>query len=365
MDDAEIPPLVDTGKETDVTAVLSQQRQAEVRLEDVRVPITIITAADIEKAMTVNQDGQEVQEWLDLANGCICCSVKDQGVNAIESLMKRRGAFDYILLETTGLADPGNIAPIFWVDDGLGSTIYLDGIVTLIDGKNILRSLKEMTTHEESDAKDDATWETSHGDHLTTAHLQISHADVILLNKSDLLSSDEVDAVMARIRSINSLAKVQITQHSKVSELSGTILDIHAYDRVSLRDIEAKGHSHHDSNVSTITIEVPVLTKVHLGHLENWLRKVLWESELPLPPGAESTTVPFAIHRSKGLIILDSGQLMMIQGVRETFEITNLERVEDRGEDAQVVGKGKLVFIGEGLADHRWQASLSHYLSNS
>jgi G3E family GTPase len=57
--------------------------------------------------------------------------------------MEKKGAFDYILLETTGLADPGNLAPLFWVDDGLGSTIYLDGIVTLVDAKNILRSLDD------------------------------------------------------------------------------------------------------------------------------------------------------------------------------------------------------------------------------
>lgn len=63
--------------------------------------------------MTVNEGGQEVTEWMEVGNGCICCSVKDSGVMAIESLMERRGTFDYILLETTGLADPGNIAPIF------------------------------------------------------------------------------------------------------------------------------------------------------------------------------------------------------------------------------------------------------------
>src|ERR1700760_1821409 len=143
-------------------------------------------AADIEKSLTVSKDGQQVEEWLELANGCICCSVKygivqllfsisycptlllansgcrDSGVNAIESLMERRGAFDYILLETTGLADPGNIAPLFWVDEGLGSTIYLDGIVTLIDAKNILRSLDDPppdTVHH--------TMDDSHGPELT------------------------------------------------------------------------------------------------------------------------------------------------------------------------------------------------------
>ena len=60
---------------------------------------------------------------------------RDTGVNAIETLMQKKGAFDYILLETTGLADPGNLAPLFWVDKGLASTIYLDGIVTLVDAK--------------------------------------------------------------------------------------------------------------------------------------------------------------------------------------------------------------------------------------
>src|SRR5271155_3951226 len=104
---------------------------------------------------------------------------RDSGVNAIESLMEKKGAFDYILLETTGLADPGNLAPLFWVDEGLGSTIYLDGIVTLVDAKNVLKSLdepvKETIQHEEYD--------DHKGPIMTTAHLQISHADVIVINK--------------------------------------------------------------------------------------------------------------------------------------------------------------------------------------
>ena len=145
---------------------------------------------DIEKSLTVSQEGQEVQEWLELGNGCICCSIKDSGVNAIESLMNRRGAFDYILLETSGLADPGNLAPLFWVDDGLGSSIYLDGIVTLIDAKNVLLSLDEkapsnVETHT-------ADHESSDSAHETTAHLQISHADVIVINKCDTVSPQKL-----------------------------------------------------------------------------------------------------------------------------------------------------------------------------
>jgi G3E family GTPase len=163
-------------------------------------------------------------------------------VAAIESLMEKKGKFDYILLETTGLADPGNIAPMFWMDDGLGSTIYLDGIVTLVDAKNILRSLDDpagkVQGHEESD--DD------HGPVMTTAHVQISHADVIVINKSDLVSEQELQAVRERIESINGLAKIFVTSQSVVPQLEGFLLDLHAYDRVEELDRPGLGHSHLD-----------------------------------------------------------------------------------------------------------------------
>lgn len=156
--------------------------------------------------------------------------------------MEKKGAFDYILLETTGLADPGNLVPLFWVDEGLGSTIYLDGIVTLVDAKNILKSLdepvKETVQHEEHDGHK--------GPLLTTAHLQISHADVVVINKSDLISEEELKAVRERVESINGLAKIHITQQGQVPHLEGFLLDLHAYDNVGNLDVADKGHSHLD-----------------------------------------------------------------------------------------------------------------------
>lgn len=166
---------------------------------------------------------------------------RDTGVNAIESLMEKKGAFDYILLETTGLADPGNIAPLFWVDDGLGSTIYLDGIVTLVDAKNVLRSLDDPTGN--ASGHDD---HDGHGPLMTTAHVQISHADVVVINKSDLVSNDELELVKARIQSINRLAKLHITEKSVVPQLEGLLLDLHAYDQFNEADERLKGHSHLD-----------------------------------------------------------------------------------------------------------------------
>ncbi len=168
--------------------------------------------------------------------------LRDTGVAAIESLMEKKGKFDYILLETTGLADPGNIAPMFWMDDALGSTIYLDGIVTLVDAKNILRSLDDpagkVEGHEDSD--------DAHGPVMTTAHVQISHADVIIINKSDLVSEEELRLVRDRIESINGLARISVTSQSAVPGLEGYLLDLHAYDRVEELDRAGLGHSHLD-----------------------------------------------------------------------------------------------------------------------
>lgn len=184
-------------------------------------------------------------------------------MNAIESLMEKKGAFDYILLETTGLADPGNIAPLFWVDDGLGSTIYLDGVVTLVDAKNILYSLDDpkgkIEDHNEHD---------HHGPLMTTAHVQISHADVIVLNKADLVSEDDLNRVRERIESINGAARIHVTERSVVPQLEGFLLDLHAYDQFNLAEAKSKGHSHLDP-VSTNKIkEEKKITKRALSGIQ-------------------------------------------------------------------------------------------------
>ncbi|KAL2140043.1 hypothetical protein VTI28DRAFT_4320 [Corynascus sepedonium] len=295
---------------------------------------------DIEKSLTINKDGESVEEWMDVGNGCICCSVKDTGVNAIESLMEKKGKFDYILLETTGLADPGNIAPMFWMDDGLGSTIYLDGIVTLVDAKNILRSLDDpagkVEGHEDG--------EDAHGPVMTTAHVQISHADVIVINKSDLVSEQELQAVKDRIESINGLAKIFVTTQSVVPKLEGFLLDLHAYDTVEELDRPGLGHSHLDKTISTISIPLPELTEQQQSALDAWLRSVLWENILP---GHEPTGGPaYDIHRLKGRFFTDSGREKIIQGVREIFDIFDSP---SQPPDAAPLRAGKMILIGRHL----------------
>jgi G3E family GTPase len=114
--------------------------------------------------------------------------------------------------------DPGPIASMFWLDDSLGASIYLDGIITVVDSLNITRSLNALDNEIH---------------HLSTAHLQISHADVILVNKTDLIDESNGMAVMQRVQSINSIAKLYHTVYARLDSLD-VILDLHAYDSVNL-----------------------------------------------------------------------------------------------------------------------------------
>lgn len=173
-------------------------------------------------------------------------------MNAIESLMAKKGTFDYILLETTGLADPGNLAPLFWMDDGLGSSIFLDGIVTLVDARNLLLSLDDPAGRiaDGEDGLDglDHDHHDHHGALMTTAHVQISHADVIVINKADLVDAAELARVRARVESINGLARIHVTTQSAVPQLEGVLLDLHAYETSEAveRAASQKYHSHLD-----------------------------------------------------------------------------------------------------------------------
>lgn len=303
--------------------------------------------ADIEKSLTVNQGNKSTTEWIPLANGCICCSVKDSGVAALESLVERQRDFDYILLETTGVADPGNIAPMFWLDEGLGSSIYLDGIVTVVDALNILRSLDEPAPEEIPESEKDMLHDHD-SPHLSIAHLQVSHADVIILNKTDLVPPSALAAVQSRISSINSLAHVLPTRHSKVETLSGSVLDLNAYSTFPatsaghcMPDFTSKGHSHLDPSLSTLTIPLQPFDPQKLHLLTAWLETLLWDAE----DRQEGKKMKYEIHRTKGLVYCTDGTRRIIQGVREIFDLIEIPKSEGDG----VADEGKLVFIGRHL----------------
>lgn len=269
--------------------------------------------------------------------------------------MDQGGLFDYILLETTGLADPGNLAPTFWLDDGLGSTIFLDGIVTLVDAKNVLKSLDEGYGDGEEEVSKRKHDHDHDGPLLTTAHLQISHADVILINKTDLVTDAELDAVVARIRSINGLARIKTTTKSEVPQLEGFLLDINAYAAVTAADLTfaSKGHSHLDPTISTSTISFPALRPEQIDTFDLFLRTILWDETLPNDTPHER----FEIHRLKGRIPVTDGRVLLLQGVRNLYDINEGSQSAREGDEA------KLVLIGRGVGQEGFRDSLVKMLN--
>ena len=129
---------------------------------------------------------------------------------------------------------------MFWVDEALQSSVYLDGVITVVDCLNIERSL---------DIHDNM----QHG--LSTAHLQISHADVLLVNKVDLVSKNVKTAILERVRSINSIAKLHETQYARIN--LNAILDLHAYDAIAFSAEEfnrdSAGHLDHVHRIKFLT----------------------------------------------------------------------------------------------------------------
>jgi G3E family GTPase len=178
----------------------------------------------IDNDLIVNAD----EEVFEMNNGCICCTVRGDLIRIIDGLMRRKGKFDAIIVETTGLADPAPVAQTFFVDEEVGKKTRLDAVVTVADAKWLKDRLKDAPE----------------------AKSQIAFADVILLNKTDLVDEADLQEVEARIRGINPYARLHRTTRSQIA--LDEVLDRKAFDLDRILDIEpdflhgdAHDHDHH------------------------------------------------------------------------------------------------------------------------
>jgi len=168
------------------------------------------------------------EEVFEMNNGCICCTVRGDLIRIIDGLMRRKGKFDAIIVETTGLADPAPVAQTFFVDESVGQKTKLDAVVTVADAKWLKDRLKDAP-----EAKN-----------------QVAFADVILLNKTDLVTPEELREVEMRIRAINPYAMLHKTERCSVP--LNAVIGRNAFDLDRILDIEpafleSDGHDHdHD-----------------------------------------------------------------------------------------------------------------------
>ena len=265
------------------------------------------------------------EEVFEMNNGCICCTVRGDLIRIIEGLMKRKGRFDAIIVETTGLADPAPVAQTFFVDEDLQKAARLDAVVTVADAKWLAARLRDAP-----EAKN-----------------QIAFADVIILNKTDLVTPDQLNEVEARIRAINPYARLHRAKKCAVD--IGDVLDRRAFDLDRILDIEPdflvvndqnhehnhNGHTHglkhyHDEEMQSISARFE-------GDLDP--KKFMpWINQITQTQGRN-------ILRCKGIVALkDDPKRFVFQGVHMMLD-GEPQRDWKPGEKRQ----SKVVFIGRDL----------------
>jgi G3E family GTPase len=294
----------------------------------------------IDNDLVVNAD----EEVFEMNNGCVCCTVRGDLIRIIEGLMRRKGKFDAIIVETTGLADPAPVAQTFFVDEEVGARTRLDAVVTVADAKWLKDRLKDAP-----EAKN-----------------QIAFADVILLNKTDLVGKEDLEEVEARIRGINPYAKLHRTERAKIA--LDEVLGRNAFDLDRILDIEPDflhgddgqhhhdhdhdhhhGHDHHHHD------------HVHHHHgLKHYhdedMQSISLRTEKPLDPEKffpwiqelVATDGP-AILRSKGILAFnDDPDRFVFQGVHMILDGDHQRPWKD-GEKRE----SRIVFIGRNMPEDK------------
>jgi G3E family GTPase len=196
------------------------------------------------------------EEVFEMNNGCICCTVRGDLIRIVSQLVRRKGQLDGIIIETTGLADPSPVAQTFFVDDQVKTLSRLDAIVTVVDAKHLLARLQDGHEAEE----------------------QVAFADVIVLNKTDLVTPEELDVVETRIRAINRSARILRAQKADVA--IGELLDRGSFDLGRIQEMEPEflsGEDDHQHDDAVTSVSLSSDAPLDMQRFNTWIGTVLSE----------------------------------------------------------------------------------------
>ena len=292
------------------------------------------------------------EEIFEMNNGCICCTVRGDLVRIIDGLMRRKGKFDAIIVETTGLADPAPVAQTFFMDANIGRRAKLDAVVTIADAKWLQTRLKDAP-----EAKN-----------------QIAFADVILLNKTDLVAAAELSEVEARIRGINPYAKVHKTTRCDVP--LAEVLARNAFDLDRIIEIEpdffnGPDHEHEHAHNGHDHAHGHDHDHHHAGgglkhYHDEEMQSVSLKLEEPLDPDKFFPWVQDLVQK-EGPNILRCKGILSFKGDDERFVFQGVHMILD-GDHQRPWKEGekresRIVFIGRNLPQERIKAGFESCLA--
>ena len=266
---------------------------------------------------------------IEVMNGCICCTVRGDLTELLDTMYDRVKEFDGVLIETTGLADPAPVAQTFFVDDRIVDRYKLDGIITVVDSKHIIQ-------HLDDEKPDDVENE---------AVEQIAFADRILLNKIDLVSDGEIEEVRKRIKGINAIAPIYQTENSLIdpSELIGIgSFDLDKTLEMDPEFLDTDSEHEHDQNVTSISSRFK--GELNVNKLESWIGELM-------------QTKAEDLFRYKGVLAVKGmDQKFVFQGVHMLFggDFSQEIGLWKDGEDREC----RFVFIGRDLDHPELEAGL-------
>eukprot|EP00892_Ulva_mutabilis_P009315 jgi/Ulvmu1/6756/UM030_0092.1 len=259
------------------------------------------------------------EEVIEVMNGCICCTVRGDLVEALKRLYSKVETFNGVIIETTGLADPAPVVQTFFIDEDIQSKYKLDSVITLVDTKHIIPRLDE----EKPEGVENEAVE------------QVAFADRIILNKVDLAANDgEVDAIEARLRKINPTAMVHRCSYSKVHPKDLLGIDAFSLDRVLDMDPEfLSPDQEHEHDPSVVSTACKIDGEVNIKMLSAWIRRLIEKEGQNL-------------YRYKGVIaVAGEDEKFVFQGVGMLFSGTFDKAVWKPGEKRE----SRFVFIGKNL----------------
>ncbi len=307
------------------TTLLNQILKDEHHQQHIAVIENEFGEENIDSRLLVQDNTEQI---IEMNNGCLCCTIRNDLVTTLNQLANKRKngdiRFDRVVIETTGLADPGPIAQTFFLEDTVAQNFMIDGIITLVDAVFAMHQLDEYEQ----------------------VRQQVGYADKLLITKTDLTSAKQVEQLRRRLRTINSQALIHTVDFGRIAVAE--VLDLHGFNLNSQMPVETDNHALHHDHHHDHSCGSDCECFSHLDDISSFV----FHSKKPFDPDKLNdffdqmiTLFGPQMLRYKGVLYMKGADRKVVfQGVQQLMGTDVVEKWDENH-----APESKLVFIGKNL----------------